>query len=102
MRLFTNLAFAVLLVLAGGARCWWSDNSAMITASADKARVSTLAEAVENYQDDRVISPVLLFSSLTSPYTSPFAGLFISQTWEKICVSKDNSRIYKLNSSFLI
>ena len=101
MRLFTNLAFAVLLVLAGAARCWWSESTETITASADKAKIFTL-EAIENHKDDRLSSPLLLFSSSTSPYISPFAGVFISQTWEKICVVKDNSRIYKLNSSFLI
>ena len=100
MRLATNLAFAVLLVLAGTARCWWSDNTDTLTAV--KVNAFALVEAVENYKDGRRAGAPSLSSSLSSPHISSIASLFISQTCQRIGPVKDNSEIYKLNSSFLI
>ncbi len=102
MKLAVNLVFAALLVVASAARCCWSDNTDTIAASADNTKIFALAEASENWKDDKLLGSLALSSALTSPDFSPIPGPVVSQTGEKINAIKDNSRIYKLNSRFLI
>jgi hypothetical protein len=90
----------MLLVLGGAARSWWSDNTNTLAAA--KVNPFALVEAVENHKDDRRSSSSSLSSFLTSPHISLIASPFISQAFRRISPIRDDSKIYKLNSSFLI
>jgi hypothetical protein len=102
MKLALSFGFAVLLVLAGSPRSLWSDKTDKIAASAQDASTLAFAEAMEDWNDDRLIGSFALASTVTSTHPPLIASRIISRTCEKIYSIKDNSKIYKLNSSFLI
>jgi hypothetical protein len=92
-----------LLVLAGSPRSFlWSDKTDKIAASAQDASTLAFAEAMEDWNDDRLIGSFTLASAVTSTHPPVIASPIISRTCQKINSIEDNSKIYKLNSSFLI
>ena len=59
-------------------------------------------EAIENWNDDRMIASCPLAFPVPSSAVFLIATPFISQTYVELNSIKDNSRVYKLNSTFLI
>ena len=102
MKLVISFGLGLLLVLTGAPRSLWSDNTDKIAASAEDGSTLAFGEAIEGWNDDRRIGSFPLASAVTSSDVSLIATLFISQTSVELNSIKDNSRIYKLNSSFLI
>jgi hypothetical protein len=102
MKLVISFGFALLLVLTGAPRSLWSDNTDKIASSAEDASTLALGEAIESWNDDRLFGSFPLASAVTSRDISLIATPFNSQTSVELKSIKDNSRIYKLNSSFLI
>jgi hypothetical protein len=101
MKLVISFGFALLLVLNGAPRSLWSDNTDKIAASAEGGSTLAFSEAIESWNDDRLIGSFPLASAVTSSDVSLIATPLVSQTWELNSI-KDDSRIYKLKSSFLI
>jgi hypothetical protein len=102
MKLALSFGFAVLLVLTSAPRSLWSDNTDKIAASAEDGSTLAFGEALENWNDDRLIGSFPLASAVISSVVSLIASPIMSQTAVELNSIKDNSRIYKLNSSFLI
>ena len=102
MKLVISFGFALLLVLTGAPRSLWSDNTDKIAGSAEGGSTLAFGEAIENWNDDRLIGSIPLASAVRSSDVSLIAAPFISQASVELNSIKDNSRIYKLNSSFLI
>jgi hypothetical protein len=102
MKLALSFGFAVLLVLTGATRSLWSDNTDKIAASAKSGSALAFGEAIENWNDDRMIASCPLASAVASSDVSLIATPFISQTYVELNSIKDDSRVYKLNSTFLI
>ena len=102
MKLVISFGFALLLVLNGASRSLWSDNTDKIAASAEGGSSLAFGEAIESWNDDRLIGSFPLASAVTSIDVSLIATPFVSQTSVELNSIKDDSRIYKLNSSFLI
>ena len=102
MRLVISFGFALLLVLNGTPHSLWSDNTNKIAASAEDGSTLGFGEAIEGWDDDRRMGSFRLASAVKSSDVSLLAAPFISQTSVELNSIKDNSRIYKLNSSFLI
>jgi len=102
MKLVISFGVALLLVLTGTPRSSWSDNTDKIAASAEDGSTLAFGEAIESWNDDRRITSLPLASAVTSSDVGLIAAPFISQTSVELNSIKDNSRIYKLNSSFLI
>ena len=102
MNLTLSFIFAALLVLIGAPRSLLNDNADKIVACAEDAGTLAFAEAVENWNDDRLTGSFALASAVTSPHSSPIASSVIYQTSAELNAIKENSRIYKLNSIFLI
>ena len=102
MRLVISFGFALLLVLNGTPHSLWSDNTNKIASSAEDGSTLGFGETIESWNDDRLFGSFPLASAVTSSDVSLIANSFISQTSVELNSIKDNSRIYKLNSSFLI
>ncbi len=102
MKLAISFGVALLLVLTGTPRSLWSDNTDKIAASAEDGSTLGFGETIESWNDDRLFGSFPLASAVTSSDVSLIANSFISQTSVELNSIKDNSRIYKLNSSFLI
>ena len=102
MKLVISFGVALLLVLTGTPRSLWSDNTDKIAASAEDGSTLGFGETIESWNDDRLFGSFPLASAVTSSDVSLIANSFISQTSVELNSIKDNSRIYKLNSSFLI
>lgn len=102
MNLTMTFIIAALLVLVGAPRSLLNDNATKIVACAEDAGTSAFAEAMENWNDDRLAGSFTLASAVTSPHPSPVPSSVISRTSTESNSIKENSRIYKLNSTFLI
>jgi len=102
MKLALSFRFDVVLVLAGSPHSLWNDKTDKLAASEQDASTLAFAEAMEDWNDDRLIGSFALASTVTSTHPPLIASRIISRTCEKIYSIKDNSKIYKLNSSFLI
>jgi hypothetical protein len=102
MKLVISFGFALLLVLTAAPRSMWSDDTDRIAASAEDGSTLTFGEAIESWNDDRLIGSFPLAFAVTSSDVSLIATPFVSQTSVELNSIKDDSRIYKLNSSFLI
>jgi hypothetical protein len=102
MKLVISLGFALILVFTGGPRSLWSDNTDKIAASARAGSTLEFGEPIESSTDDRLIACFPLAYPMTSSVVSLTATPFISQTSVEVNTIKDNSRLFKLNSSFLI
>ena len=102
MKLVLSVGLALLLVLTGAARSLWSDDTDKIATAAKNDSVLTLGEATENWDDERLIGSFPLVSTVTSNDSCPLPNLPISETFVELNSIRDNSRIYRLNSRFLI
>jgi len=102
MNLTMSFIFAVLLVLIGAPRSLLHDNSDKIAASAEDTSTLTFAEAIENWNDDRLIGSHTSAFAVITPHCFPVASSVLYPAFDEVNSIKDNSRIYKLNSSFLI
>ena len=102
MNLTMSVIFATLLVLIGAPRSLLNDNAAKIVACAEDAGTLTFGEAMENWNDDRLTGSFALAYAVTSPHPSPIPSSVICRTSDELNSIKENSRIYKLNSTFLI
>jgi hypothetical protein len=103
MKLVISFSLALLLVLTGAARSLWSDDDTdKIAVAAKSGSTATLGEETESWNDERLIGSFPLASAVTSNDSFPLASLFISETSVELKSIKDNSRIYRLNSRFLI
>jgi hypothetical protein len=103
MKLVISFGLILLLVLTGVARSLGSDDDTdKIAAAAKSGSTAALGEASENWNDERLIGSFPLASAVTSNDSFPLASLFISETSVELNSIKDNSRIYRLNSRFLI
>ena len=78
------------------------DNADKIAAWAEDGGTLAFAEAMENWNDDRLTGSFTLASAVTSSDVSLIPSLLICRTSVELNSIKENSRIYKLNSSFLI
>jgi hypothetical protein len=101
MKLVISFGFALLLVLTAAPRSMWSDNTDKIAASAEDGSTATFGEAIESCDDDRLIGSFPLAFPVTSDVLL-IATPLVFQTSVELNSIKDNSRIYKLNSRFLI
>jgi hypothetical protein len=103
MKLAISFGLALLLVVAGAAHSFWSDDDTNKIASADKhSSTETLSEATESWNDDRLIGSLPLVSAVTFNDSSPIPSLCVSEQSVELNSIRDNSRIYKLNSRFQI
>lgn len=102
MNLTMSFIFAALLVLIGAPRSLLNDNTDKIVACAEDAGTLAFAESMENWNDDRLTRSFTLASAVTSPHPSPMPSSVIYRTSDEFNSIKENSRIYKLNSTFLI
>src|SRR5262245_14444009 len=102
MKLAISFSFALLLVLTGATYSFWSDNTDKIAASAKSGGTLAFGEAPESWNDDRLMGSFPLASAVTPTDVSLVAAPLISHTSVELNSIKDNSRIYKLNSTFLI
>jgi len=103
MKLVISFGFALLLVFTGAARSiMWSDNNDKIAGSTEDGSTATFGEAIESCDEDRLIGSFPLAFPVTSSAVLLTATLLVSQTSVELNAIKDNSRIYKLNSRFLI
>jgi len=103
MKLVISFGFALLLVFTGAPRSiMWSDNNDKIAASAEDGSTATFGEAIESCDDDRLIGSFPLAFPVTSSSVFLSATRLVSQTSVELNAIKDNSRIYKLDSRFLI
>lgn len=102
MKLVISFGVALLLVLTGTPRSSWSDDTDKIAASAEDGSTLAFGEAIQSWNDDRRIGSFPLGSAVKSRDVFLIANSFISQTSVELNSIKDTSRIYKLNSSFLI
>jgi hypothetical protein len=94
---------AALLVLVGAPRSFLLNGSAdKIVACTEDPGTLAFAEAMENWNDDRLTGSFTLASAVISPHPSPVPSSVISRTSTESNSIKENSRIYKLNSTFLI
>jgi hypothetical protein len=103
MKLVISFGVALLLVFTAAPRSiMWSDDNDKIAASAEDGSTATFGEAIESCDDDRLIGSFPLAFPVTSSAVLLFATPLISQTSVELNSIKDNSRIYKRNSRFLI
>jgi hypothetical protein len=102
MKLVISFGLVLLLVLAGAARSLWSDDTDKLASAAKNGSTATLGEESESWNDERLIGSFPLASAVTSHDSSPLPSLFVSTTSVELNSIRDNSRIYKLNSRFLI
>ena len=103
MRLVISFGLALLLIVTGAAHALSSDDDLDKIASAAKhSSRETLSEATESWKDDRLIGSFPLVYATTSNDFSPIPNLCLSAPSVELNSIKDNSRIYKLNSRFLI
>lgn len=102
MNLTMSFIFAVLLVLIGAPRSLLHDNTDKIVPSAEDTSTLAFVEALENWNDDRLIGSYTLNFSVTKPRSFPIASSVLYRASNEVNSIKDNSRIYKLNSTFLI
>ena len=101
MNLTTSLIFGALLIFIGVPRFLLNNNADTIVACGEDTGTLTFAEAMENL-DDRLTGSFTLASALTAPHPSlvPTSGIY--RMSDELNSIKDKSRIYKLNSTFLI
>jgi hypothetical protein len=103
MKLVISFGVALLLVFTAAPRSiMWSDDNDKIAASAEDGSAATFGEAIESCDDDRLIGSFPLAFPVTSSSVFPIATPLVSQTSVELNAIKDNSRIYKVNSRFLI
>jgi hypothetical protein len=102
MKLVMSFSLVLLLVLTGVARSLWSDDSDKIASAAKSGSAEALSEASESCDDDRLIGSFPLAFPVTSSDVFLIATPLVSQTSVELNLIKDNSRIYKLTSKFLI
>jgi hypothetical protein len=102
MKLVISVCLALLLVLSGAARSLWTDDTDKIASAPKNVSTATLGEESESWNDDRLIGSFPLASAVTSNDSSPLPSLFTSTASVELKSIGDNSRIYKLNSHFLI
>src|SRR5215475_10337645 len=101
MNLTMSFVFAALLVLISAPRPLLSDNADTIVTSAEDGGTLAFAEAIENL-DDRLTQSFTLASAVTAPHPSLVRTSGIYRMSDELNSIKENSRIYKLNSTFLI
>jgi hypothetical protein len=102
MRLAVNFFLVVVFLLTNAPRSSGSDNGDQIVAHARDANTWTFAEAMENNNDDRIITSSTPASELSSSQPFPVAKAFVQQSSEEINSTKEGLKIYKLNAAFLI
>lgn len=102
MKLVVSVSLALLLVLTGAGRSLWSDDTDKIAAAAKNGSAATLGEATESWNDDRQTGSLPLASAVISNDSCPLASLWFSETSGELKSVRDNSRIYKRTSRFLI
>src|SRR5215468_10408421 len=100
MNLTMSFVFAALLALIGAPRPLLNNNADTIVACAEDAGTLAFAEAIENL-DDRLTGSLTLALAITVPHCSLLLPS-VSYRISDVASLKDNSRIYKLNSTFLI
>jgi hypothetical protein len=101
MNLTTSLIFAALLMLIGVPRFLLNNNTDTIVECAEDASTLAFAEAIEN-PDDRLTGSFTLALAVTVPHPSLISTSVIYRMSDELNSIKDKSRIYKLNSTFLI
>jgi hypothetical protein len=101
MNLTMSFVFAALLVLIGAPRPLSNNNTDTIVACAEDAGTLAFAEAMENWDDDRLTASFIL-ASVTGSHSSLIPTSPIYRMSDELNSIKEKSRIYKLNSTFLI
>ena len=101
MNFTTSLIFAALLMLIGVPRFLLNNNVDTIVACAEDAGTLAFAEAIEN-PDDRLTGSFTLALAVTALHPSLISTSVIYRMSDDLNSIKDKSRIYKLNSTFLI
>ncbi len=102
MRLALNVLLVVLFLFSNAPRSSGSDNSDQIVAHAGDANRLTFAEAMENSNDERMITSFTSASQLSSSQFFLIANVFIEGSSEEMNPPKEDLKIYKLNVAFLI
>jgi hypothetical protein len=102
MKFVISFGLALLLVLTGAARSLWSDDTDKIAAASKNGTVLTLGEASESWKDERLIGSLPLASAVTTSDSSPLPSAFVPATSVELNSIRNNSRLYRLNSRFLI
>ena len=101
MRQPQNVFLVVLFLFSNAPRSSGSDNSDQIVAHAGDANRLTFAEAMENSNDDQMITCTSA-SELSSSQFFLIPNVFIDGPSEEKSPPKENFKIYKLNVAFLI
>ena len=101
MNLTMSFVFAALLVLIGAPRPLSNNNADTIVACTEDAATLAFAEAMENL-DDRLTGSSTLASAVTVPHPSLVPTSVIYRMSDELNSIKEKSRIYKVNSTFLI
>ena len=96
-----NFVFAALLVLIGAPRPLLNNNADTIMACAEDAGTLAFAEAMENWDDDRLTVSFIL-AAVTASHPSLIPTSPIHRMSDELNSIKETSSIYKLNSTFLI
>src|SRR5215475_11128369 len=102
MKFTMRFVFAALLVLNSAPRSLLKDDPNTVVARDEAAGTISVNEAMEDCNDDRLTDSFALASAVTPPYSSPTPSFVIQRTSDELNSIKENSRIYKLNSAFLI
>ena len=102
MKFTMRFIFAALLVLNSALRSLSKDNSDTAVARAEAAGTLSFNEAMEDCNDDRLTDSFALASAVTAPHPSLISTSGIYRMSDELTSIKDKSRIYKLNSTFLI
>jgi hypothetical protein len=102
MRLALNVLLVVLFLFSNAPRSSGSDNSDQIVAHAGDTNRLTFAEAMENSNDERMITSFTSASQLSSSQFFLIPNVFIEGSSEEMNPPKGDLKIYKLNVAFLI
>src|SRR5262249_38766992 len=101
MNLTMSFVFAALLVLIGAPRPLSNNNANTIVACAADAGTMAFWGAVANWDDDRLTASFIL-TSVTCSHSFLIPPSSIYRMSDELNSIKEKSRIYKLNSTFLI
>lgn len=97
-----SFMFAVLLVLNGVPRTVLHDNTDRIATTEEDTSAMSFAEALESWNDDRLIGAHTSTALVTPSRCFPIASSVSYSVSDEVTTVKENSRIYKLNSIFRI